>query len=83
MAYLLALKTAKDKIWKNGEKQIYTCLFSQIDNAILSEGICNYLLCLYKRMRQHWGISSLYAVKFNIPDTYSHFLEYADARRDI
>lgn len=119
LAYLLALKTAKDKIWKNGEKQIYTCLFAQIDNAILSEGICNYLLCLYKRMRQHWGISSLYAVKFstftndhiltsllnntneliflkqgyddineltlyfNIPDTYSHFLEYADAGQGI
>ncbi len=119
LAYLLALKTAKDKIWKNGEKQIYTCLFAQIDNAILSEGICNYLLCLYKRMRQHWGISSLYAVKFstftndyiltgllnntneliflkqgyddideltlyfNIPDTYSHFIEYADAGQGI
>lgn len=119
LAYLLALKTAKDKIWKNGEKQIYTCLFAQIDNAILSEGICNYLLYLYKRMRQHWGISSLYAVKFstftndhiltgllnntneliflkqgyddideltlyfNIPDTYSHFLEYADAGQGI
>ena len=36
LAYLLALKTAKDTIWKNGEKQIYTCLFAQIDNAILS-----------------------------------------------
>lgn len=119
LAYLLALKTAKDKIWKNGEKQIYTCLFAQIDNAILSEGICNYLLCLYKRMRQHWGISSLYAAKFstftnnhiltgllnntnefiflkqnhddidkltlyfNMPDTYSHFLEYADAGQGI
>ena len=119
LAYLLALKTAKDKIWKNGEKQIYTCLFAQIDNAILSEGICNYLLCLYKRMRQHWVISSLYAVKFstftndyiltgllnntneliflkqgyddideltlyfNIPDTYSHFIEYADAGQGI
>lgn len=119
LAYLLALKTAKDKIWKNGEKQIYTCLFAQIDNAILSEGICNYLLYLYKRMRQHLGISSLYAVKFstftndhiltgllnntneliflkqgyddideltlyfNIPDTYSHFLEYADAGQGI
>lgn len=119
LAYLLALKTAKDKIQKNGEKQIYTCLFAQIDNAILSEGICNYLLCLYKRMRQHWGISSLYAAKFltftnnhiltgllnninefiflkqnhddidkltlyfNMPDTYSHFLEYADAGQGI
>lgn len=65
LVYLLALKTAKDNIWKNGEKQIYTCLFSQIDNAFLSEGICNYLLCLYKRMRQHWGISSLYTAKFS------------------
>ena len=119
LAYLLALKTAKDNIWKNGERQIYTCLFSQIDNVFLSEGICNYLLCLYKRMRQHWGISSLYTAKFStftnnhiltgllnntnefiflkqnhddidklslyftIPDTYSHFLKYADAGQGI
>lgn len=119
LVYLLALKTAKDNIWKNGENQIYTCLFSQIDNAFLSEGICNYLLYLYKCMRQHCGISSLYTAKFStftnnhiltwllintnefiflkqnhddvdklslyftIPDTYSHFLKYADARQGI
>lgn len=119
LAYLLALKLSKDKIWKNGEKQIYTYLFAQIDYAILSEGICNYLLCLYKRMRQHWGISSLYTIKFstftnnhiltgllnntneficlmqdyddinklsfcfNIPDTYLHFLKYADVGQGI
>ena len=119
LAYLLALKTAKDKIWKNGEKQIYTCLFTQIDDTILPERICNYLLCLYKCMRKYWGISSLYTAKFstftnnhkligllnntnefiflkqnyddidklslyfNIPDTYLHFLKYADAGQGI
>lgn len=119
LTYLLALKMTKDKIWNNANKQIYTCLFSQIDNTFLSEGNCNYLLCLYKRMRQHWGISSLYAFKFStfinnhiltrllnntneciflkqnhddidklslyftIPDTYLHFLKYADAGQGI
>lgn len=63
--YLLALKMTKDKIWNNANKRIYTCLFSQIDNTLLSEGNCNYLLCLYKRMRQYWGISSLYTAKFS------------------
>lgn len=63
--YLLALKMTKDKIWNNANKRIYTCLFSQIDNTLLSDGNCNYLLCLYKRMRKYWGISSLYTAKFS------------------
>lgn len=65
IAYLLALKMAKDKIWKNGDKGIYTCLFTKISRASLTEGICNYLSYLYKRTRQHWGLTSFYAISFS------------------
>lgn len=63
--YLLALKMAKDKIWKNGNEHIYTCLFVQISRATLTEGICNYLSSLYKRTRQHWGLTSFYTSSFS------------------
>lgn len=65
IAYLLALKMAKDKMWKNGDKHIYTCLFTQISRASLTEGICNYLSYLYKRTRQHWGLTSFYTASFS------------------
>ena len=65
IAYLLALKMTKDKIWINGDKNIYTCLFAQISRASLTEGICNYLSYLYKRTRQHWGLTSFYAISFS------------------
>lgn len=55
----------KDKIWKNGNKGIYTCLFTKISRASLTEGICNYLSYLYKRTRQHWGLTSFYAISFS------------------
>lgn len=66
LTYLLALKISKDKIWKNGNKRIYTCLFNQIDHTILTEGICNYLLNFYKRMRQHYGVTSSYINNFSV-----------------
>lgn len=65
IAYLLTLKMAKDKIWENGDKGIYTCLFAQISRASLTEGICNYLSYLYKRTRQHWGLTSFYTASFS------------------
>mgnify|MGYP001157683370 FL=1 len=65
IAYLLTLKMAKDKIWENGDKGIYTCLFTQISRASLTEGICNYLSYLYKRTRQHWGLTSFYTASFS------------------
>ena len=65
LAYLLALKMAKDKIWENGNKHIYTCLFTQISRVALTEGICNYLSYLYKRARQHWGLTSFYTASFS------------------
>lgn len=65
IAYLLALKMAKDKMWENGNKHIYTCLFTQISRASLTEGICNYLSYLYKRTRQHWGLTSFYTASFS------------------
>ena len=65
LAYLLTLKMTKDKIWKNSNEHIYTCLFTQISRASLTEGICNYLSDLYKRMRQHWGLTSFYTASFS------------------
>lgn len=65
IAYLLTLKMAKDKIWENGDKGIYTYLFTQISRASLTEGICNYLSYLYKRTRQHWGLTSFYTASFS------------------
>lgn len=65
IAYLLTLKMAKDKIWKNGDKNIYTCLFTQISRASLTDGICNYLSYLYKCTRQHWGLTSFYTASFS------------------
>lgn len=65
IVYLLALKMAKDKMWGNGNKHIYTCLFTQISRSSLTEGICNYLSYLYKRIRQHWGLTSFYTASFS------------------
>lgn len=65
LVYLLALKMAKDKIWKNGNEHIYTCLFTQISRAALTEGICNYLSDLYKRTRRYWGLTSFYTASFS------------------
>lgn len=65
IAYLLALKMTKDKMWENGNKYIYTCLFTQISRASLTEGICNYLSCLYKRTRQHCGLTFFYTASFS------------------
>lgn len=65
IAYLLALKMAKDKMWEYGNKHIYTCLFTQISRSSLTEGICNYLSYLYKRTRQHWGLTSFYTASFS------------------